>query len=148
MGKTVKTKVRAGKKAPHRTIRKVHTESELDLFDDISIQAKKKTLMFESPLPILSQSLDTLHYKEFRSKAEDCLLEELQEAHYARLAALVVNKDDSMLAAHKKLLLTSPRPLKKSDRNLYWAISREIRGREAFLNGDTEASLAGAKQGR
>lgn len=132
--KAVKKRGHRKKPVQHRTVRKIHTESEMDLFDDISTSAKMRGLMIDAPLSILSESLDSLHYKEAKSLAEEKLLEELQKTHYERLVALVVRKDDWELAMHKKRLVFAPRPLKKSDRNLYWAVSRELRERDAFDN--------------
>lgn len=135
MGKAVKARVRTKRKMSPHANHKVHTESEIDLQDDVSIQEKMKTLMFDAPLPVLSASLDKLHYQESRTPAEDSLLESLHEAHCARLLAFVLREEDSALVAQKQLILMTPRPLKRSDRNIYRAISKELRERAAFEGG-------------
>lgn len=129
MGKVISTRLRAGQKKHPPVSRRVHTESNIDLLDEISARAKLTTLIVESSISILSESLDRLDAKRDKDEAELLLLDELQEAHVARLASLVSLGDDRALTIDKKRLMVTPRPMKRSDRNLYRAISRELRSR-------------------
>lgn len=122
-------RVLPGKSTSGRFAGKVNTESDLDLsdpLDDISAREKMKSLIRSTPISTLSESLNKLDTKNSRTAAENSLLGELQAAHSARVLGLVAKEDSGALMEDKDRLQAAPRPLSRSDKNLYWAIAEEL----------------------